>query len=103
MAAEPRLFPGRTAQESEDSVVATRASWGKGWPWKTSDVVMACSDAVNGGAYLAAADGENYLLTGTIARAGFVKGNAGVALWDMKDEGAYAEWLDAGEKLCPGG
>ncbi|SBV03401.1 hypothetical protein YUMDRAFT_03099 [Streptomyces sp. OspMP-M45] len=64
---------------------------------------MACSDAVNGGAYLAAADGENYLLTGTIARAGFVKGNAGVALWDMKDEGAYAEWLDAGEKLCPGG
>ncbi|MGW5122986.1 hypothetical protein ACWEQ7_02795 [Streptomyces sp. NPDC004069] len=90
-------------RQTDDGVIASRASWGKGWPWKTSDVVMACSDAINGGAYLNAADGENYLLTGTIARPGFVKGNAGVLLWDMKDEGAYAEWLDAGQELCPAG
>ncbi|WP_435611852.1 hypothetical protein [Streptomyces sp. bgisy159] len=82
-------------------MIATRETWGDGWPWKTSDVVMACSDAVNGGAYLSAADGRNYLLTGTIARPGFIVGNAGVMLWDLKDADAYGRWVEAGEKLCP--
>ncbi|WP_167546297.1 hypothetical protein [Streptomyces zinciresistens] len=99
--ASQSLFPGRTVRQSEDSVIASRASYGKGWPWKTSDVVLACSDAVGGGAYLNAANGENYLLTGTITRPGFVKGNAGTELWNGKDGDAYAQWLDAGETLCP--
>ncbi|MFI1291993.1 hypothetical protein ACH4VM_26615 [Streptomyces sp. NPDC020792] len=98
-----KLFPGRSVKVHNGSMVANRGAWGKGWPWKSSDVVMACSDAINGGAYLNAADGENYLLTGTITQPGFVKGNAGVLLWDMRDEQAYGEWLDAGAKLCPAG
>lgn len=95
------LFPGHKVQQLEDSVIANRESYGKGWPWKTSDVVMACSDSIGGGAYLNAADGENYLLTGTITQQGFVKSNAGTELWNGKDGDAYAEWLDAGAKLCP--
>ncbi|SBT90464.1 hypothetical protein GA0115233_101910 [Streptomyces sp. DI166] len=89
--------------QSADGVTANRGTYGKGWPWKSHDVVMACSDAANGGAYLNADDGENYLLTGTIAQPGFFKGNAGVLLWDGKDGDAYAEWVDAGERLCSDG
>ena len=88
-------------QQLADSVVANRESYGTDWPWKTSDVVMACSDAIGGGAYVNAADGEYYLLTGTITRQGFVKGNAGTELWDGKDGDAYAAWVDAGTRFCP--
>ncbi|WAZ20184.1 hypothetical protein STRCI_001283 [Streptomyces cinnabarinus] len=89
--------------QTADSVIANRDSYGEGWPWKAEDVVMACSEAIGGGAYLNASDGENYLLTGTITEPGFVKGNAGTDLWDGKDGDAYALWLDAGAKFCPGG
>lgn len=88
-------------KQLDESVIANRESYGKGWPWKTSDVVMECSDAVGGGALLNAADGENYLLTGTITQQGFVKGNAGTDLWNGKDGDAYAEWVDAGTTFCP--
>ncbi|MCQ9178918.1 hypothetical protein KMT30_07710 [Streptomyces sp. IBSBF 2953] len=88
-------------RQLDDSVIANRDSYGKGWPWKTSDVVMACNEAIGGGAYLNAADGDNYLLTGSITRRGFVKGNAGMELWNGKDNAAYVEWLNAGAKLCP--
>ncbi|MBX7555423.1 hypothetical protein K1Y78_47975 [Streptomyces sp. tea 10] len=97
------LFPGHQVHQSDNGVIASKASWGNGWPWKTPSVVMACSDAVSGGAYLNAANGENYLLTGTIARPGFVTGNAGTDLWNGDDAGAYGEWLDAAKKLCPKG
>lgn len=94
------LFPGHSVHQTADSVIANRDSYGKGWPWKADDVVMACSDAI-GGAYLNASEGENYLLTGTITEPGFVERNAGMELWDGKDGDVYAMWEDAGKQLCP--
>ncbi|MBL1120718.1 hypothetical protein JK364_51940 [Streptomyces sp. 110] len=43
-------------------------------------LAVGCSDAIGGGAYLNAANGKNYLLSGTISQQGFVDGNAGTDL-----------------------
>lgn len=99
----PKVLPGRSVRQTDDGVIATKAAWGADWPWKTSDVTMGCSDAINGGAYLNAANGKNYLLTGTINQQGFVDGNAGVELWDQRSTDVFAEWEEAADKLCPEG
>lgn len=99
----PKLFPGRNVRQTDEGVIATKAAWGGDWPWKTSDVTMGCSDAIGGGAYLNAANGKNYLLSGTISQQGFVDGNAGTDLWDQRSTDVFAEWQEAANALCPAG
>lgn len=99
----PKLFPGHDVRQTDEGVIATKASWGADWPWKTSDVTMGCGDAIGGGAYLNAADGKNYLLSGTISQQGFVDGNAGTNLWDQRSTDVFAEWQEAADTLCPAG
>ncbi|AXG79064.1 hypothetical protein DVK44_16760 [Streptomyces paludis] len=64
--------------------------------------MMGCSDAISGGAYLDAG-GKKYLLSGTIARPGFVDGNALGDLWNQGDTDVLVEWQDAADRLCPDG
>lgn len=100
---EIQIFPGRNVRIADAGIIANRSAWGADWPWKTADVTMACSEAINGGAYLNAANGKNYLLNGTISQQGFVDGNAGTDLWDQRDMDVFAEWMEAAEALCPPG